>query len=192
MSSLVTEVDDCTSFRSLQQRASRPLLSVPEIGTCTLLRRNLHLYLHQSRGWVTCIQSARLGRDRSARGSRHVIRRMARRRTTVASTRATRRWRSWRARPVRRSSRARRRHVELRAAEARQQELVFVADRLPGAERYFTQLLDLLAKPARRHCRIQQDDRDRSAIDLSRIVERGGPAQPPMIDSLRCDARSTC
>lgn len=44
--------------------------------------------------------------------------------------------------------------LELRAAERRQQELVFVRDRLPGAEHYFGQLLDLLAKSAGRHCRI--------------------------------------
>jgi hypothetical protein len=39
--------------------------------------------------------------------------------------------------------------LELRTV-GRDQELVFVADQLPGAERYFTQLLDLLAKPATR------------------------------------------
>jgi hypothetical protein len=42
--------------------------------------------------------------------------------------------------------------LELRAAERKQQELVFVADQLPGAELYFTQLLDLLAKSAARWC----------------------------------------
>jgi hypothetical protein len=44
--------------------------------------------------------------------------------------------------------------LELRAADRRQQELVFVGERLPGAEIYFTRLLDLLAKPAGHHCRI--------------------------------------
>ena len=43
--------------------------------------------------------------------------------------------------------------LELRAVE-REQELVFVGDRLPGAERYFIPLLDLLAKPAATHCRM--------------------------------------